>query len=1656
MKKILSFFCAIVLVLTTVIIAVPSAVAEVIAPEGQDASLASTIICSSKPTTIMNYATNSQRRTIASISKLTANESMRALGFKTYNGFDSTMNSTHNVAAFDFPEGTVTNINGGYMFYLDLPVLNSYEDKDVPIPHDIAIQRHSATGTVLSHTQCLGGKNDTIPWYVLPDGEDEWQAKNEWAVKASSPYALRISDGTKPFRGYVYIPATLLQKNGYVDKDGQPIGAISFTVDVDRKTYGGSGDGRGSERGVAPIDVSAVTLISYFNADTTCVYNDKGEIVDLAAKEENKNYAELPYWEDENGYPVELHGTADKIPSNITKDNFSLTANTSKLPLTSLFSYTLPEGKDKTNGYIKLSETISTDTVKGAIFYVEIPDFKTVSYAHEDGVTHTTDKFRFALNFAGYEYVRNSETGLYEYSTDGSIKTKNKTFLTYGSPDWYIRGVDDSEWRLSGDRTYYGVGLPSGFKGYVCVPFNALSQNNYSVSTDSFITGVTLLQLTNSASVVFRDDHNTNVPEYGYIPDDKPLIVSAPIWMSGNYMDGADEFTASDEITINGVDYNYSTGKVPDFSSNPTNLALPKAFKTYDATLDGFAASNGVRSLVPSTSYLTTKSATHMAGIRHYDNTISADTSPGRGYFPKGTLLSELKSDSASGFLFHVDMPALDADQQHRLTINIVGTMSDGSGPNNRSLDINVAGTQVVYLLKDGATAWETRTEGVEGEWYNNYQPIISDGTKPWSGYIFVPKACMNNWGSGVYNLTEVIVGVWVSRHSNKTPNSSDKSATVSAVSMVNGFDPNTTVMYGDDNRIVNLSTGELVDVNYFEASQFVGKEEYIDNTSAKILGLNLLPLKETAIEGKAVSDKTATAGGLASSAMFVKSNCAITNHPAIKLDGNVGTARDQSLQFDIPNVRAGDIDGFMFYVKTGDKPVSLGFGAATTVTKEGGVTASYYSNAYNFVGSLPLLAKGATVWTNTKAQTPVDGVSRIPANFEGYLYLPKFGSMNSNDGDAVNPDDTIIWRLNFYMAAADDGDENTTDDLAVDFSFVPFTVAKGTFTKNYVGRAFVNGGTVAQNLFDGSFTVPNDSDGDMRLDLLDLVRAKENQNASEFSDFRNSYLENYYREEKAEEEYTPVTYSNNLRPLYADEYNALSDNPDRGYRTEMVIGIQERLDEGESSDARNLYTTDSEAKIRETMNQIFEIYFPTNAEYHSKLAIAFISFKDWNKSEYLPDEVLKILEIYFEYCRKYEIRVLLRFAYGVPTNLYIANAADREKLEKVCADEATMIRHIKQLAPFVAKHRDVVHKISSGWIGNGEMVASFQWPAVNFDNIVRAVVEEMCVPNNLYFTVRLPRYKVNMLNNYKAENGKDYPYADIIGFNNDAIYGEQTHAGRNSGCYQYNHTDCGRTCFLRDANYFDEWQYAIKTAAYTPQCGEMFTNQALFERGNVPAGFEVMLEMAHHRYTGFSQWHGYLDTSGYKANSSNVFSSWINNENYYASDIENFGIIYDPNSFVEADGTEITLNPYEYLRDHLGYKLVADNSTLNWSGNHNDSATVSLSFKNYGFAAPFTLESGFAILDEDYNVITKVQEGNPDKWYSLDPDFYTEEYEQTGTVLDNVLNYELNATISLPKESGKYYVAFYLQNAMGEGARLSNDLVFEKEFNILHEITVE
>ena len=180
----------------------------------------------------------------------------------------------------------------------------------------------------------------------------------------------------------------------------------------------------------------------------------------------------------------------------------------------------------------------------------------------------------------------------------------------------------------------------------------------------------------------------------------------------------------------------------------------------------------------------------------------------------------------------------------------------------------------------------------------------------------------------------------------------------------------------------------------------------------------------------------------------------------------------------------------------------------------------------------------------------------------------------------------------------------------------------------------------------------------------------------------------------------------------------------------------------------------------------------------------------------------------------------------------------------------------------------------------------------------------------------------------------------------------------------------------------------------------------------------------------------------------------WIEKESITPDILDANGIIYDPNWFVDVDGDAIHRNPYEFLRDHLGYKLVAENSTLKGDLGRLGKLTVDMTFKNYGFAAPFFLEAGFAVLDSKYNVVSSVAAGEPDKWISLPADYYTT--ERKSSVQADVLTHNVSAELELPEAEGTYYIAFYLKNSMDDYAMLSNDLPFEGDgFNILHTIKI-
>ena len=484
-------------------------------------------------------------------------------------------------------------------------------------------------------------------------------------------------------------------------------------------------------------------------------------------------------------------------------------------------------------------------------------------------------------------------------------------------------------------------------------------------------------------------------------------------------------------------------------------------------------------------------------------------------------------------------------------------------------------------------------------------------------------------------------------------------------------------------------------------------------------------------------------------------------------------------------------------------------------------------------------------------------------------------------------------------------------------------------------------------------------------------------------------------------EEYAP-------KPINASctNKNYFMYNPDRGFRVHNVIRVHELID----------YVYD-EKKLDEKISQVFDSYTARVKEPWS-LTYCYIYLTKWHLEE-LPEEALIAVEGIFRYARTRKIKLLASFCYNSTIHeTWVAIPELKEELAEVCADEATILRHIDQLAPIVAEYKESIFTIKGGFIGFvGEWVYVYQYPEVDYDKISRAIVDKLCIPNDLYFSHRLPRYTVSVKEAYP-----DWDGWKKIGFNNCAFFGEQTRENWNSENFQVGDKD-------------GWWEYICENGAYFPVSGELFTSTGLNNTNRIPKGKEAILELAHHWHTILSFYHGRYDVYEGQIN---IMENW-EREELGSEWLDAQGIIYDPNWFLDDNGNTVVRNCYEFIRDHLGYKIVAENIKLDAS---DGKIAVSMDFKNYGFSAAFNLKSGFAILDEKFNPVTEIEVGDPEKWYSHDP----ENWKST-----EVLDYNLSAELDAPTEGGKYYVAFFLRNTQGVGAQLSNDVQFEKNYNILY-----
>lgn len=462
------------------------------------------------------------------------------------------------------------------------------------------------------------------------------------------------------------------------------------------------------------------------------------------------------------------------------------------------------------------------------------------------------------------------------------------------------------------------------------------------------------------------------------------------------------------------------------------------------------------------------------------------------------------------------------------------------------------------------------------------------------------------------------------------------------------------------------------------------------------------------------------------------------------------------------------------------------------------------------------------------------------------------------------------------------------------------------------------------------------------------------------------------------------------LAPLYGTQDDALEKNPDRGWRLEAYVSVG-----------------GTDAEPEKAVISALEYY----KAYNPQLCQVYFYLTDYKDTPTIDQKGLDRIQRVFDTARERGIKYIVRFAYE----------SDMEGTGE--ASDEIMLSHMPQLRPILEKNADVIHTVEAGFLG-----AWGEWHSYKMEHDELALLNGILdmVPESLYVQVRYPRIK-----NLLADTQPGNPNLQRMGYHDDSFFGWQYAVG-NDG--------------LNPGNTY--WEQMRQESAYAPQGGEMFWGCQYDLNKWAPTTGELAIR----KYSAFHQ----NSFSLYHSFTEDGFVHWViamgPGVGYYSMRqwqteavsqelLDSYGVAYDPLWFRDENGEVIDRTAFEFVQDHLGYRLRAMDVTLNGILGCGQNLQVSLNLKNTGFSAAFHMQSGFAVLDQDGNVVSTVSVGDPTRWLPADPD------------TNELLTHNVAETLTLPEAPGTYQIAFYLRNSAGTAARLANDLPFVNGYTVLKTI---
>jgi hypothetical protein len=283
------------------------------------------------------------------------------------------------------------------------------------------------------------------------------------------------------------------------------------------------------------------------------------------------------------------------------------------------------------------------------------------------------------------------------------------------------------------------------------------------------------------------------------------------------------------------------------------------------------------------------------------------------------------------------------------------------------------------------------------------------------------------------------------------------------------------------------------------------------------------------------------------------------------------------------------------------------------------------------------------------------------------------------------------------------------------------------------------------------------------------------------------------------------------------------------------------------------------------------------------------------------------------------------------------------------------------------------------------------------------------------------------------------------------------------------------------------DWRWAVMNQAQEHPAniveGEMYWGCQLTHAGHDDAGFyedkdtkmevksmNVIGQLVSEHFTDFSVIHSYY---GWQAGSEQCNKDWADkfsmaqwkNRFLTQADFQKRNLFVDPTWLGEKRSA------FDYIRDHLGYKLQLENYNLSdFTPTAGDDVKINVNLKNWGFSKPFGLHSGFGFINlETGQLVNDVGAGDPASWIprtNTAPEREGCISSGISSILacgdfkkmksDKMNTFSVSASLKLPNTPGNYALTFFVRDINGKVVRFANNMDNISGYEILkNNITV-